>query len=1032
MPEDAIQPWGPASPAQQAIWLNERREAAGTVYHMPFALTFEGVLDRAALLAACDAVVAGHPVLAGAFEERDGLPHVGPAGCAPVVEVADLTAVPPAGREAALAGAVHAGVVRLFDLERGPLLRMTLFVLGPARHVLLVVAHHLVFDGESMELFKRDLAACYLAASAGGRVPARAGGCSAAEHAAREQRRLLAELPAAREFWRERWRDRPEVVLPGAAPLTRDVDAGECVDLLCDAGFRSGLHRAAGAVGVSPFELLVASFAGLLARYGNREPEVTVALGTRTAESAGSIGCFGTELPLAVAVDPDAAFSELAGDVRACLRALYPFRGVPLNRAVTGIRPGAMHTAVSLTYRPHARSVAVPGLRVSAEWLFNHAARGALWVQMLDEEDGVRVLFRYPPRALDRDSVERIADHWRRLLAGAIASPGTSTAALPLLGDTERALVEGPRDRPRSACRATVLDLLAARVAERPDGIAAVCGAERATCERLASEAEGLAGRLLCAGAGAESSVAIWAEPSIEALTGSLAVLRAGATVLPLDPRCSPEHAAAVLADAGARLVLGDRSTPAPPEGVTVVGLDERGCACGGCGTPAVPDPRPAQRAYLLYPPGDGDRLAGVELCHGALAGRLVALRAVTGAGPGGTWLACASPASGLAVLELLLPLTAGARVVLAGAREAADAAGLLRLARRHRVTHAQATPAVWLGLLDAGLGSGDGPALSALVLGEPLPAAQARRLRRAVTRLWSLYGSPETALWSAIAEVPPDGGGRAIGTRAAGVRTAVLDGGGDPAPIGLAGELCVGGAGLARGYAGRPALTAERFVPDPYGPPGSRRFRTGDRARRLADGSIVLAGRTDDPVDRHGRRLQVGAVEERLAAHPGVAACAVVAAGETTCVTAYVVPARGRPPDAELREWVAGTLPRHLVPDAWVALDRLPLTLDGRLDRAALAGTSAAAGGRAAEAGPAAAADPVQRELAGIWREVLGVGEIGLEQSIFEFGVNSLTIARIASRIRHRMKVEIPLDTFYDRPTIAGIAAIVAEEATP
>ena len=411
--------WSPAPLAQQGIWLNERRQDVGTAYHMPFTLSFEGELDRAALLAACRAVVARNPVLAGAFDERDGVPHIGPAELAPDVEVVDLSPAPPQRRGAALAEAIRAGILGRFDLRRGPLIRMTLFILGPSSHVLLVVVHHAVFDGESMELYEQELAACYRS------------GLSGEEQVAREPRLLAAELPAATAFWRERWRERPPVSLPGAARAAREAEPGECVETVVEAGLRARLDGASAAIGVTRFEFLLASLSGLLQRYGNRDPEITIALGTRTEDTAGCVGCFADELPLSVASEPDVAFRAFAADLRSGLRGLSRFRGIPLGRAVPGVRPGASHTAVSLSYRRHARTVPFPGLRVSAEWLFNLAARGLLWTQMLDEEDGVRVLFRYPPRVIAREEVERIAGDWRELLSGAIAAPDVPLGALP-------------------------------------------------------------------------------------------------------------------------------------------------------------------------------------------------------------------------------------------------------------------------------------------------------------------------------------------------------------------------------------------------------------------------------------------------------------------------------------------------------------------------------------------------------------------------------------------------------------------------
>ena len=445
---ETIQTWGPASLAQQGIWLQARRTDVRSVYHMPFALAFHGPLDRAALDAALRTVIARHPILGGAFTEVDGVPHIGPAAHSPEPEIVDLTGTTPEPLEAVPAERIRAGIVRPFDIGQGPLIRMTIFVLAPDRHVLLIVPHHLIFDAPSMEILKTDLAAEYRAATAGGETEPPAE-YSIADYVAGERERIATGLPAARRYWREHWRAPKPVVLPGAREMEREADDADCVDFAVDSDH---LREAAGRAGSSRFEFLLASLYALLRRYGNEEPSITFPLGLRTDDAARTVGFFAHEVPMTVPVDEDATFGEFVAGLRAGLRGLYPHRGVPVYRAVTGIAPGAFQAPIIFNYRAQQRTPDFPGLDVTAEWLHQHAARGVLQIVANDEGDRVRVFLRYPPRTIDREDVERIVGHWRRLIDGAAEAPETPIAALPVGAPGEDVrVVAAPSEAPAEA-----------------------------------------------------------------------------------------------------------------------------------------------------------------------------------------------------------------------------------------------------------------------------------------------------------------------------------------------------------------------------------------------------------------------------------------------------------------------------------------------------------------------------------------------------------------------------------------------------
>lgn len=867
---------GPVSASQQAIWLNEQQHDVGSVYHMPFSLALRGKLDRDALHVSCSAVVDRHPALALAVEERDGLGWLRPALRRPELVVEPVS---PAG----LDEAVRAQVRERFDLTEGPLLRMTLFAVGSEEHVLLVVAHHLVFDGESMEIFKRDLASAYAQARSGGPVTAEPIGPSPAEYHTAEQDRIASALPPARRYWRSHLVKPVPLELPGFTDQTGDIDSGACVEFLVGDDVRRRLKDAAAGAGVSRFEFLLASFYALLYRYGNETPVITVAFGTRTDQTAGCIGGLGGELPLAQPGRADLPFADFAAALRTDLRQLYEFRHVPLNRAVTGIRPGAMHTAVSVTYRRHDRHIDLSGLDATATWLFNSASRGALWIQLLDEEDGLRVLLRYPDNAFAVGDVVLIRDHWTRLLDAAIAAPRTAVDDLPLADPL-------PRHQNITAAAPEVLvpEMVSRRAAENPGKIAVICGAERLTYEQLMERMQRLS--------------------------------HDGPTTL-------------------------DRTV----------------------------DLAATQLAAAAFDFGD------LSISHRKLAERVNAYRYLTN--PADTWLAHTSASAPASLLELFLPLAAGAKLVIATAREVADPRHLVRLARRHRVTHLHATTTGWTSLLENGFEG----VRCALVSGERLSPALALRLQEKVGALTHVYG--RSPLWALAGSQPNTG--KPLGN----VRASVLDSRGRPLATGVTGELFISsGAGQA--------------------------VSTGELARSTMDGSIELLGQRAERVRRNGHWIDLAALSTQITSSPGVIQTVIVAdqddIGECRKLTAYI----------RTNGDIGEPAVRARVPIDFVRVDEFPLTVDGTVDRAALGRTTV----ESTNAKPGEAGHPqIERELVEIWQDVLRRKNIGVHDNLFDFGVNSLAVTRIAARIRQRMRVAVALETFYDMPTIAQIAAVVA-----
>ena len=910
--------------AQRAIWTGEQA-GAGPAYRMPLALWLDGDLDVPALLSACGDVIARHPILATtARETGDGLRLS--AAAEPPVTVAEVP--DPSALISAEAG-------RGFDLEKGPLARFTLASAGSRRHLLLFVAHHLVFDGMSKDILLRDLARCYEARTGDGQRPTMTP-LPFAEGADAEHQRMTAALPAAREFWAERLPGSAEVRLPGQRPAAphgpgEQIGAGIDHEL---GRYAAEVGRAAGA---TTFEVLLAATHALLFRYGNENVAVAIDVTTRRAQARDHIGPFVSELPVLSSPVPGQAFHEFVRAIRGELRELYRFREVPLTE-VLGRSQRGPSAPVSISYRRRDPAPAFSGLDLAVDWMmFGGGVRNALHFQFVDGPDGLATALRFSPAAIDRDTAVQFGDGLRELLHSAADDPGIQLADLEIMSAAQRRRVlakwnDTTADYP---AQATLPDLFARQARDRPDAIAVTSGGSSLSYAELDAAASRLARRLRGAGVARGDLVAVHLRRSSTLLACLLGVHKAGAAYLPLDPDHPAERIAMIAADARPRLLMTEATAP---DGVRVPVLladEEPADEELADEEPSDDMPRPGDTAYVIYTSGSTGRPKGVEVEHRNLANLLFAMRDRLGAGPRDTWLALTSPAFDISALELYLPLITGGRVVVASHGAVRRPEALARLVAQERVTHVQATPSVWRLLLPGGI-----TGVTALAGGEALPAGLARELRERCARVINVYGPTETTIWSTCGE---PGETVTIGRPLANTQVYLLDKRMRPVPVGVAGELCIGGAGVARGYRDRPALTAERFVPDPFGPPGARLYRTGDQARYRADGEIEFLGRGDGQVKLLGHRIELGEIEARLLEHAGIRDAAVLLRdgdpGDARLI-AYVVPEAGPgavPDPAALTAHLARTLPAAVLPSAFVALDALPLTPVGKLDRRAL-----------------------------------------------------------------------------------------------
>ncbi len=1036
VPVDRSRPL-PLSFAQERLWFLHRLAPESVAYNVPATLRLRGPLDAAALGRALGALVERHESLRTVFPVAGGEPvqEVLPADGFSL-PVDDLAALPAGEREAEAARRARAVGEGPFDLERGPLFRAALLRLDTEDHVLALAMHHVVSDGWSMGVLFRDLDALYGAFSRGEPSPLAPLPVQYADFAVWQREWLRGEtLEAQLGFWREQLRGAPPLLeLPTDHPRPQAAGGRRGTHPLAIPGaLVEELRALSRAAGATLFMTALAGFQALLARWSGEDDVLvgTPVAGRRWAEVEGLIGFFVNTLVLRadLAGDPDAR--GFLAQARERMLEAQTHQDVPFERLVEelGVERSLGHTPLFQVMFSFVSATGRTGeeARLGGLVMEQLPADGGetpfdLGMVLLEEGEGLAGVVEYRAGLFEASTVARMAEHFRVLLEGIAAHPERRLSEISLLAPAERAAVleewsvgaAGPR---RPAC---LHDLFAEQAARTPDAPAVVHGETSLTYAELDARAGALAGELRARGVGPEVPVGVSLERGIDLVVALLGVLRAGGVYVPLDPAYPAERLEYMLADSGARVVLTlDRLAERVPEfGGTVVLLDTphpRPLPHKGGGEHYV---SPDNLAYVVYTSGSTGRPKGVAVTHGAASNLLSQAVETFGAHPGSRVLQTASLSFDASLLEVFLALFSGAALHVADRETVLSGTALGALLREREIDVWVSTPPLLESLPDADL-----PALRTVSTGGERCSGELAARWSAGRRLLNMYGPTETTIYATghlcaegAAEAPP------IGRPVAGARAYVLDRRGEPVPVGMPGELCVGGAGLARGYLGEPARTAERFVPDGVsGEAGARLYRTGDRVRWLASGELEFLGRVDEQVKLRGLRIEPGEIEAALLEHPGVRAAAVVVREDAPgrrMLVGYVVAANGALSVAEVRDRARRRLPEYMVPGAVVVLEALPLTPAGKLDRRALPAPSGA--GDEAYAAPRT---PTEEVVAGIFAEVLGAGRVGAHDNFFELGGHSLLATRVVARVAPALGVELPLRVLFEAQTVAGLA---------
>ncbi|HYN21335.1 MAG TPA: amino acid adenylation domain-containing protein, partial [Thermoanaerobaculia bacterium] len=999
-------------------------------------------------------------VLRTRFDEVEGRPvQIVDSAGRPEIALVDLGGLASERREPALLRLVAEQSARPFDLASGPLLRVMLFHLGPQVHLALTVVHHAVADGWSFGIFLHELEALYAS-----RISGRPAGLpdlpvQYADFAVWQRKWISGEvLERKLGFWRQ--------YLAGVPPVLTLADRQRPARK----GFRAGTWafripartlEAFASVGrrgdATLFMALLAVFSTLLSRASGQDD---LAVGTPVAnrdrpEIEGLIGMFVNTLAVRAELSGDPTFPELLERVRRRMPDLYANQDIPFERVVDelGLPRSLSHAPlvqVALVLRSYAPVQRAPLAGIAFESLAVEAAGAQfdLTLVVTGGEGDLRCHLEYDRDLFDPAAAQRLAQHFNELVQGVASDPGRRLSELPLLSQAERHQLLEWTEGAAYARELCLHELFAARAAEAPDSIAVKLGDERLTYRELDEASNRLARHLRRQGVGPDIPVGLCVQRSLAMVVGILGILKAGGAYVPLDPDYPKERLAFLLQDAlggndvPVLLTQSDLEDRLPPQArLRRILLDDPEAFAGESPAPLRGLAQPESLAYVIYTSGSTGRPKGVLISHANVVRLFSATQAWFRFGPGDVWTLFHSSAFDFSVWEIWGALLFGGRLVVVPWWVSRSPDELLDLLQCERVTVLNQTPSAFRQLVRA---EGDLALRLVIFGGEALDLSALEpwweRYGEGEPRLVNMYGITETTVHVTYRPVFRDDlrhrHRSPIGRAIPDLQLHLLDSRLRPVPVGAPGEIHVGGAGLARGYQGRPDLTAERFIPDASagrrGDPGARLYRTGDLGRWLPDGQLEYLGRIDLQVKIRGFRIELGEIEGMLSEHPDVrqaVAFAIRTAGETALV-ACVVPREGTCDPAELKRWSRTHLPEHMVPAFILSRPELPLLPSGKVDRGALSQLDPASGPESNRTFTAPRG-PLEELLADCFAEVLGRGRVSAEESFFDLGGHSLLAVQVVSRLRNFLGIEVPLRVLFEAPTVRGLALAVALNGT-
>ncbi|MBT5890779.1 MAG: amino acid adenylation domain-containing protein, partial [Chromatiales bacterium] len=1024
----------PLSFAQQRLWFLHQLMPDNPMYNVPWAQRFTTDFDTALLQQALDQLVAKHETLRSNFISDAGKPElrINAGQQIPVdhISVADETEL-----QATLTRLSR----KLFELDQGPLLTVTAIDIGSEGQdsALMLVMHHIISDAWSLDLLTRELLDDYRSLQAGNTATETTLSVQYVDYAAWQQQQLQAEaVERQMSYWRSSLEGAPAVLeLPTDRPRpTAQSYAGSLTGRVLRPELAAKLRSLSGSQGVTLYMTMLTALNVLLARYSGQEDIVvgTPVSGRSQPALEGIIGLFLNTLVIRSDLSDSPSFNTLLAKIKQTVLDAFAHQDLPFERLVEELQPVrdmSVSPIFQVMFTLQNAEIGDAGNDHNVAYEYN-SAKFDLNISVTDSSDGaIGITCEYATDLFDRSTIERMLQHYEILLGALSEQPEVATNILPMLSGDEQQLVlrEWNATAVKFDGASTLHGLVETQMMLNPDKVALVHNDTALTYRELDAATAGLATELLAAGAGPGVPIAVCLERSADMLISLLAVLRAGSNYVPLDPNYPEDRISYMLEDSGARVLVTETglSQQLMTDGIEVICADQ---STSLSNTKLPETVNSDDLAYQIYTSGSTGLPKGVQIEHSAVVNFLQSMADTPGLDSNDTLLSVTTLCFDISILEFFLPLTVGAKLVIASQSETADGFALQELITRHSVNVMQATPATWRMMLQAGWQGN--PELKVLCGGETLDRSLADQLVTGNAELWNMYGPTETTVWSSCHRYAASDELITIGKPIANTLIYVLDRHLQALPAGIPGDLYIGGDGVARGYWQRDELNLAQFQSNPFG--DGRIYKTGDRVRWLNNGNLEVLGRTDFQVKLRGFRIELGEIESALANHPNVTQ-AVVRLREDIPgdqrLVAYLIAPEGVTLDpAGLREHISSDLPDYMLPSAYVQLERFPLTPNGKIDRKALAPPDQ---NQLAKVEYVPPRNALEESLCALWGDVLGVEKAGIHDDFFALGGHSLIATQLVSRIRDTLNVELALRQLFEHPTVAQLAVDITESSS-
>lgn len=1038
----------PLSFAQQRLWFLEQLEPGNATYTIATAVHLEGVVHVALLKQSFMHLLERHESLRTTFSLQQPVQIIHPAMTF-TIPLVDLSSLPVDERTAASEAVMKQEAQAPFSLEQGPLLRVLLCRIDERNSILMLTMHHIIADGWSMSVLVQEITTIYSYLLQGLSPLLPELPVQYVDYTVWQRQWLQGEvLQQQLDYWKAQLNGAPALELPTDYPRPAQRSyRGALYSFTLSRDLTRSLRQISQQERATLMMTLLSAFGVLLARYtGMQDMVVGMPVANRIhTEVESLIGFFVNTLALRLDLSGEPDFIHLLQQVRETCLAADAHQDIPFEKLVEELQPqrslsqAPFFQVMFIPQNQPPASIDLPGLRVHPLRPDRQAAMFDVSLYIFEYEQEIEVCAEYNTDLFEKTTIARMMQHYLRILEGCVCNPHESVWQLPLLTEQERqqTLLTWNESRRSFSFSGCLHDLMDGQVEKRPDAVALIFGEHCLTYSELERRSNQMAHYLQRRGIRPGSLVGILLERSLDMVIGLLGVLKAGGAYVPLDPAYPVERLAYVMQDSALQVLLTqesflDRSGQQPS--LEIVCLEQaRSAIAREKGTKPCCKITQLDLAYVIYTSGSTGKPKGVQISHAAVVNFLHSMQEQPGLDVGDILLAVTTISFDIAALEIFLPLTTGARLVLLDRDSVVDGNMLAGQMAKWSPVTMQATPATWRLLLEAGW-RGD-PDVKILCGGEALTRDLADQLLGKGMRVWNLYGPTETTIWSTRSLVEAGNGPTSIGRPIANTQVYVLDSTLEPVPVGVAGDVYIGGVGVARGYLNRPDLTAERFIPHPFvgtrftaSEPGARLYKTGDRGCHRPDGTLLYLGRSDQQIKLRGFRIELGEIEAVLTEHQAIQVAVVLVREDTPGnkrLVAYLLPKQGCDiEENELRVWLKRHLPDYMIPSAFMQLEAFPLTPNGKIDRRALPAPNTLSVAEEFEA----PRNDREQTIAVLWQQLLELQKVGIQQNFFDLGGHSLIAPRLIASINQAFQVALPLRALFAAPTIAELAQMIGD----